>query len=281
MKKVKAILTTSLNSVIPQDVYYPKLLHIRFLYSLQYYITILLVVTALFVISFSLRHPLSHLLQYKNDITKSFSQFPKDTILRIQKGQLMSNSDLPVFVWVKHKDKPLFVFMANARDDAPRTIRPIPFLFLKKDGMQFSYRHYQRISAYDKTRDYTISKEQMPVYEEKVNAFFAPIVSYYNLVLVTALPLMFMLFTTVSVIVSALMTFVLFRLYFSRIHLKKCMQAALHGTHIPMMISALLFTLYPLTFRTVPVICALYFVFTLVSVFEMYSKEESHHRSGR
>lgn len=281
MKKVKAILTTSLNSIIPQDLYYPKLLHIRFLYSLQYYITILLVLTALFTFAFSYKYPLSKLVQYKDDITQSFAQFPKSAILRIQRGQLTSNSDLPLFVWVKHKDKPLFVFMANAKDDAPRTIRPIPFLFLKKDGMQISYRQYQRITPYDKTRDYIISQEQMPIFEEKINELFAPIISYYTLAILTVLPLVFMIFTTASILISSLIAFLLFRAYFSRIHLKKCVQAGLHGTHIPMIISALLFILYPTTMRIVPVICALYFVFTLVSIFEMYSKEASHHRKGR
>ncbi|MFZ2026616.1 MAG: DUF1189 family protein [Microgenomates group bacterium] len=281
MKKVKAILTTSLNSVIPQDIYYPKLLHIRFFYSLHYYITILLVLTGLFTFAFSYKYPLSKLLQYKNDITRSFAQFPDTVILRIHKGQLTSNSDLPVFIWVKHKEKPLFVFMANAKDDAPRTISPIPFLFLKKDGMQISYRRYQRISPYDKMRDYTISKEQMPQFEEKINALFTPLLSYYNLAMVTLLPLVFIIFTTASIILSAAFSFLVFRIFFSRTHFKKCLQAGLHGTHIPMIISALLFILYPTTMRTVPIVCALYFVFTLVSIFEMYSKEAPHHRSGR
>lgn len=281
MKKVKAILTTSLNSVIPQDIYYPKFLHIRFLYSLKYYITILLVLTGLFTLTFSYKYPLSKLLQYKNDVARSFAEFPETVILRIQKGQLTSNSDLPVFVWVKHKDKPLFVFMANARDDVPRTIRPIPFLFLKKDGMQISYRQYQHITTYDKTRDYTISKEHMPDFEEKVNAWFSPVLTYYNLALVTLLPIAFIIFTTATILISALISFLLFRMYFLRIHLKKCIQAGLHGTHIPMIISALLFILYPTTMRTVPIVCALYFVFTLVSIFEMYSKEAPHHRRGR
>lgn len=281
MKKVKAILTTSLNSVIPQDIYYPKLLHIRFMYSLKYYITITLILTALFILAFSYKYPLSRLVQYKNDVTKSFSQFPESAVLRIQKGQLTSNSSLPIFIWVKHKEKPLFVFMANAKDDAPRTIPPVPFLFLKKDGMQISYRQYQRISAYDPTREYTISKEQMPLLEEKVNALCAPVMRYYNLALVTILPLMFIIFTTGNILLSSIVSFLLFRLYFSHAHLKKCIQAGLHGTHIPMIISALLFVLYPTNLRIIPIIGALYFVFALVSIFEMYSKEVPPHRSGR
>lgn len=281
MKKVKAILTTSLNSIIPQDIYYPKLLHIRFMYSLKYFIVATLIVTALFTLMFAYKYPLSRLVQYKDDITKSFAQFPDSAVLRIQKGQLTSNSTLPVFIWVKHKERPLFVFMANAKDDAPRTIPPVPFLFLKKDGMQISYRQYQRITAYDATREYTISKEQMPLFEEKVNALCAPVMRYYTLVLFTILPLAFMLFTIANILIAAAASFLLFRLYFSRAHLKKCIQAGLHGTHIPMIISALLFVLYPTNLRIIPIMCALYFVFTLVSIFEMYSKEVPHHRSGR
>lgn len=281
MIKVKAILRTLINSFIPQDKYFPKILHIRIMYSFKYYISILSILTLLLVVSLMSKYPISSISQYKESIIQNVAAFPQDIELKIHKGELSTNSNAPLFLWVKHKNKPLFVFMANAREMSPRFQNPIPFIFLKKDGLQVSFRQFHQLWTYDPTANHIISRQQIPYFISQINSFFPYVVFLYCISMFILFPLAFMSFVTGAIILSSALTYLIFRTYFLRIHYKKCLQAGMHGTHIPLLFTAVLLYLFPFSTRCMPIVLALFFVFTLVSTFEMYSKEEPHHRRGR
>ncbi len=281
MKKVKAILRTFINSFIPQDRYFPKLLHIRLMYSLKYYISILGFLTILFVISFVAKYPLSRIYEYKSAIVQCLSGFPQDVELRIDKGILSTNTNTPLFIWVRQNGKPLFVLMANEREMSPRFQNPIPFIFLKKDGLQVSFRQFHKQWLYSPTSRYVLSRKQIPLLTSLIHLYTPYAICIYIACMFLLFPLAFMIFVTMSIILSSLITYLAFRTYFIRIHFKKCLQAGIHGTHIPLIFAAVLLYLFPFSFRCLPVAYALFFVFTLVSTFEMYSKEEPRHRRGR
>lgn len=281
MIKVKAILRTILNSFIPQDIYFPKILHIRLMYSLKYYIIVLSLLTLLLVVSMVNKYPITTISQYRDSVIHSLSEFPQDIELKISNGELSTNSNAPLFLWVKHKDKPLFVFMANAREMSPRFQNPIPFIFLKKDGIQVSFRQFHQLWSYNLASEHIISKQQIPNFISQIHSFFPYVVLFYYVGMFLLLPLVFMSFITGAIILSCAITYILFRTYFLRIHFKKCLQAGMHGTHIPLIFAAVLLYLFPFSIRCIPIVFALFFVFTLVSTFEMYSKEKPHHRRGR
>jgi hypothetical protein len=251
------------------------------MYSLKYYISILSILTFLLVISLVSKYSLSSLAQYKESVIQSISGFPQDIELKINKGELSTNSNAPLFLWVKHKDKPLFVFMANAREMSPRFQNPIPFIFLKKDGLQVSFRQFHQLWAYDPTSNYIISRQQIPYFVSQIHSFFPYVVLFYCVGMFLLLPLVFMSFITGTIILTSAITYFIFRTYFLRIHFKKCLQAGMHGTHIPLIFAAVLLYLFPFSTSCIPIVFALFFVFTLVSTFEMYSKEKPHHRRGR
>jgi len=281
MIKVKAILAVFVNSFIPQDKYFPKLLHIRLIYSVKYYISILGFLTMLLVVSLALKYPFSRIYEYKSAIIQSLSEFPQNVELRINKGVLHTNTNAPLFLWVKHNGKPLFVFMANERELSPRFQNPIPFVFLKKDGLQISFRQHHKMWTYNPLSEFLLSKEQIPFLTSLIHSYAPYVVGVYGVILLFLFPLIFMCFITICILTSSVLSYLFFRSYFIRIHFKKCLQAGLHGTHIPMIISAVLLYLFPFSVCSLPIVCALFFVFTLVSTFEMYSKEEPHHRRGR
>lgn len=272
MKKVKAILTTFFHSFVPQDSYYPKLLHTRLTFSIKYYL--------IFIIFFSLvltgivfyRYSPSKIMSYKNAITQSLSLFPENSIVRIKDGVLEMNQNKPLFFWIYREGKPLFVFMAHTKDNLTLTNTPLPIVFLGRDGFQLSFKGTTFMRLYDKTAHYLITKDTLQSFIVFSNSFFPPLLFFFSLFLLVVLPISFVLWSTLSIILNAALVYILFRTFIPHIHFKKCIQAALHGTHIPLITTIILFVLFPAAPNVLIISTSLMFVFTLVAVYEMYSK---------
>ena len=276
MKKVKHILVIFLHSFVPQDIYYPKLLHTRFQFSLRYFVIILALFAFIFtgVVLYQLTP--SKLSSYKNSIISSLTLFPSDATVKIAHGLLESNQNKPIFLWIYHQDQPLFVFMVYSNDVITSASIPSPLVFLGADKMQISYRGMSFVQPYTQSWNVFISKERIQTLIDVINSVFPSFVVFLYLFLIITLPLAYAILATFFVFVSSVLVFGLLRTFIPHIHNKKCMQAGIHGTHIPLIITILLFMLFPSSSNVLIVAAALIFVFTLVSTYEMYSKEISH-----
>jgi len=280
-RKVKAIFTLFLNSIIPQDHFYPKLLHTPLFHSLRYYSVIIVGSAGILVALLFIRHSPARLIEYKSAVISAIAQFPVDAELRIHNGELSSNMNRPLFLWVNTKNKPLFTFIADTQDTSTQFLHPAPFIFLKNNGFQVSFRQFDHFWSYQRSDAYVISRQNSAQFEKQADRFFSSLVIYYFVFLFFILPLLFIIISTLAIVISGVIAFLILRIYSSRVHLRKCIQAGLHGTHIPIFITVLFLNLFPLAPRCLFVVGSIFFVFTLVSSFEMYSKEEINHRSGR
>jgi len=276
MKKVKHILATFLHSFIPQDIYYPKLLHTRFQFSLKYYLVLMSFFTLIFTgVVFCRFSPLK-MIGYKNSIINSFSTFPGEVIIKINKGMLESNQNKPLFLWIYHNNQPLFVFMVHTKDMLDSSHIPLPLIFLGQNKMQISYRGNVIVRPYNPSWNILITKERIQSFIGFINSFFPPFIFFFYILLIVVVPVMFMMGSTFFILLSSMVVFLLLRTFIPHIHLKKCIQASIHGTHIPLIIVIFLFILFPSATNIVVITASLIFVFTLVSTYEMYSKEISH-----
>ena len=280
MKKVKHILTIFIHSFVPQDIYFPKLLHTRFSLSVKYYICIVSFFACIYTGIVVWKLSPVQMFSYKNSILQSLSSFPDGLVLSINKGALESNLNKPLFLWVYQNSQPLFVFMAHTKDIVTKFDGPIPFIFLGVDKAQFSYRGFTIIKPYMYSWDIVITKDRIQTFVDTINSMFPAFVFFFYLFLIILLPLLFIIGATFLIVCSSTIVYILLRTFIPHIHFKKCIQAGLHGTHIPLLIVLLLFGLFPYASNSGAIALALIFVFSLVSTYEMYSKEVSY-RSGR
>jgi hypothetical protein len=271
MKKVKAILSTFLHSLVPQDIYYPKLLHTRFKFSVKYYIFLIVVLSFIFTTIVIYQYSPNKIINYKNAVTRSLLSFPDDAVIRIIDGTLEVNQNKPLFLWLYRDEKPFFVFMAHTKDELSLSNNPLPVMFLGKNSVQFAFKGSAFTQAYDKTAHYLISKETLRSFVNMSNSFFPPLLFFFFVFLVLVLPLSFGFWSTVSILVNASIVFLLLKSFIPHIHLKKCIQAGMHGTHIPLITTILLYALFPASPNVIIITSSLMFVFTLVAVYEMYS----------
>ncbi len=276
MKKVKAILTTFFHSFVPQDSYYPKLLHTQLKFSIKYYLILILFFSFVLTGVVFYRYSPNKIMSYKNAITQSLSSFPENSIVRIKDGVLEMNQNKPLFLWIYREGKPLFVFMAHTKDDLTLTNTPLPIVFLGRNGFQLSFKGTTFMRLYDRTAHYLITKDALRSFIVFSNSFFPPLLFFFSLFLLVVLPISFVLWSTLLIILNAALVFMLLRTFIPHIHLKKCVQAAMHGTHIPLMVTILLFVLFPTSSNVLIISTSLMFVFTLVAVYEMYSRELIH-----
>ena len=276
MKKVKHILATFLHSFIPQDIYYPKLIHTQFKFSLKYYFIVVSFFSLIFTGIVLCRFSPSTIVSYKTSIINSLSAFPEETTIKIVGGVLELNQNKPLFLWVYHDNQPLFVFMVHTKDTLDNSHIPLPLIFLGQDTAQISYRGNIIIHPYNSSWNVLITKERLQSFIAYGNSFFPLFIFFFYVFLIIAMPLMFVAGLTFLIILSSMFVFILLRTFIPHIHLKKCIQAGMHGTHIPFIIVLLLFLLFPSAINIIAIAISLIFVFALVSTFEMYSKEVFH-----
>lgn len=273
MKKVKHILSIFFQSFIPHDGYYPKLLHIRFQFSLKYYFFCIVFLSYMLAGVVVYQYSPKKIVGYKDALINTLSTFPEDVKITITNGVLELNQNRPFFLWVYENKQPLFVVMAHARDKIDNTRIPLPLIFLGSDYTQVVYKNYMKTFPYNPMRNFTFTKDTAQGLIAQINALFPSFLIGFYLILLTVLPILFITTSTVLILISSLITFILLRSFIPHIHLKKSIQAGMHGTHIPLLITILFYTLLPSCRSIFIVSSALIFVFTLVATFEMYSKE--------
>ena len=279
MKKVKHILATFLHSCIPQDISYPKLLHTHFRFSLKYYFVVMSFFALLFMGILFYRFSPLKMVSYKNSVINSLSAFPEDAVIMIRNGVLESNQNKPLFLWVYYDSQPVFVVMVYTKDMLTQSFTPLPLIFLGRDKAQISYRGTVTMHSYDPSWNMLITKERLQSLATHANSFFPSFIFFFYLFLIVLTPLIFIISSTVLILLSSALSYLLLCTFIPRLHFKKCIQAGMHGTHIPLFIALLLFSLFPAAQNIFVIAASLIFVFTLVSTFEMYSKEVTLHHS--
>jgi len=272
MKKVKHILEIFLHSFIPLDYYYPKLLHTHVQISLKYYFIVLSFLSFLFTAIILWHLSPMKVIGYKNSLVNSFSFFPSDVKIKTNNGILETNQTNPLFLWVYHDTQPFFVFMVNTKDSLAKSYLPIPLLYFGTNEIQVTYRDNTNSLSYKSLAPLLITRETLQTLGKQINTIFPIAAFFFYLILLVGLPLLFMVVTTTLLVLVACIVFIILRPFIPHIHIKKCIQAAFHGTHIPLFIYILFALFFPGALSAVTVV-VLTFIFALVATYEMYCKQ--------
>jgi hypothetical protein len=218
------------------------------------------------------------MINYKHAIIDSLATFPEGVRVTVKNGVLDSDQNKPLFLWVYRHEQPLFVVMVDAKNATPNSQVPLPLIFLNNTKAQISYRGNIYVQPYSPTFNMTITKGHISSLITHINSFFPPFIIFFYLFLFVIVPLTFMMTFTSFLLVSSVLVFLLLRTFIPHIHIKKGLQAGMHGTHIPLFIMVLLFVLFPSSPNILIIGASLIFIFSLVSTYEMYSKEITHFR---
>lgn len=273
MKKVKHIFSVFLLSFIPQDISYPKLLHTRLLFSIKYFLVIISLFATLFTGVLVYHYSPKKMMSLKNSFISTLSSFPKDVEIKIARGTLDSNQDKPLFLWVYNNGQPLFVFMVHTKDTLDTSHIPLPLVFLGGDKMQITYRGNSFVRPYSESLNASISQNSLKEVIPTINSLCTSALVGIYIGILLLVPLLFIGIIVFFIALSSLFVFLLLRTFIPHIHLKKSFQAGIHGTHVPVCVSILLFALFPTSTSTLIITATLIFVFTLVATYEMYSKD--------
>ena len=278
MKKVKHILEIFVHSLIPQDIYYPKLLHTKLSFSLHYYLFIIICFSLLYTsIVFSQFSPMK-IVDYKTSFINALSVFPEEAIISVNKGFLDLNLNRPLFLWIYQNNQPIFVFIAHGKEILNKPDTSLPFILLGSDRFQFSYKKIVVKKSYSPEWSFQITKNRIQSYMLHINSVFPSFMIFFYLSLLLIFPLLFMIVSTSIILIFSVLVFILLRTFIPQIKLNKCIQAGLHGTHIPLLVAIFLFALFPSMINVITIAAALVFIFTLVATYEMYSKEVLHQK---
>lgn len=287
MKKVKAILHTLKASLIPNHIFYPKLLHTRTLFSFKYFLTCITFFAVILSAAVYTRiHP-QKIAFYQNSFLTALKSFPEDAEFTLKHAKLSSTYRQPVFVWMNIPNgKKLLLFAANQHSLLKQNDFPNALVFFAAEQMRLSLRGSSIILPYPST-DYIVNKYTIDSFLEIANVYSSQAVVFFYLIYFVFFPLLYVLLSfEVSLIVSIVL-FLLFRLFSKRIHLRKCFQVGFHASILPIIIGSLLLYTFPSVHGTITVTSGLVFVFQLIAIYETYFSElakklsSSHHTSGR
>ena len=213
------------------------------------------------------------IMQFKDSLMSTVLSIPEDVELSIVKGTLESNQEKPLFLWVYHETQPLFVVMIHTKDFLDSSHIPLPLLFLGRESLQFTYKGSSFIRPYEPNLNFTINKQSLVSLIPWFDSFATALLVGFSVCIITIAPLAFIALMGSMIIASSALVFLLLRTFIPHVHFRKCLQAALHGTHLPMSISLLLFALFPGKSNCFIITLSLIFVFALVATYEMYSEE--------
>jgi len=287
MKKVKAILHTFRISIVPNHLFYPKLLHTRTFFSLKYFSVCIIFFSTIFTLCVYTKVTPDKLTFYHNAFIKTLSSYPADAEFLIKDKKLGSSYTQPIFLWM---DKPngtkMLLFAANQHSLLTKNDSPDALIFLGAKQMRLSYKD-MTTSVYYPSLEYVINKHTIDIFTGVIDQYLNNARGYFYFVFFSFLPLLYMSGLFEASLATSIFLYLLFRLFTKRVHLRKCIQVGFHASILPFMIGSALFCSFPSVHGTLTITASLVFIFQLIAIYEAYfsalAKKLSspHHASGR
>lgn len=244
-KKFRTFTHILVQSSFPQKKYYLKIPKVRFLYSLKYIFSLFLLINfillgALFVKFWTL----GSIKNIKSALMQTLDEFPRDLVITIKNGQLMTTYDRPYIFYfeINGVPHPLIAIDEYASADKINNFQSLALLTrhgftLKSDNDNVHFYKYHQ------TRPVTVGKHEVEKLKSFVGRIFA-ILPFVSFIFVVALVPFFTIVTLFGrllyLAVISLFVFFIFRLKSNKIVYKKVLQISIHATTIPIILETLL-----------------------------------------
>jgi len=301
MQKVKAFFNIFFKSLLPNPLYYRKLLNTRFLFSFKYFISLIFFLNLILIGNLLIRYSPLKINYWLNQINLNLSQFPSDLNIVIDKGFLISSYDRPYFFWLKDNKNRLRLIFVIDESAVPEKINQYQSMaLLTKTDLVIKKKqeiHKIPLSSFEQI---IINKQIVNVFAQKISFFKKILYPIYFLVFILLIIIILTSSFFINLIYLSLASMVAF-LFLKlkplkpekKYHFKKIFQISLHASTLPLLIDYLMFNFPPFLPIKVrlpinPFPFPLLFLFLLTTfiffgAYEAYYNDhlQTHHHSRR
>lgn len=234
MRKVKTFFHVLINSVIPQRDYYHKILKTPFSFSLKYFFFLSVIANFLFFFFLLLKISPGFIFSLKKGLINGLNNFPSDLVISLKNGSLNTNYGHPYFFWLKGSSKEILLLVVDesAQTSGINQYRSL-ILLTKNELVVGADKNNIIYKNYPPGLSLTINKES-------VNRLTATLTNLFGLIIVSILLVIFLICPLVSffinlfyLLLSALISFFIFRLTPKKVTLNKIFQVGLHSSTFP------------------------------------------------
>lgn len=241
LRKVKTFFHVFINSLLPHQPYYHKLLTTKFKFSTAYFISITTIVYLISMATLAYRYDYpKSFLDMASSFTKSIELFPSDLTISLQNGILRTNYNHPYFMWLDYKDNKILIMTIdpNASSSSAPLLNSIALLtgreVIIKDA--FNAGRYQ-ISPYPGTST-VITKASLLESIVAIYSILKVFLLLSPLVIFIVLPALVVLVSLLYVFLASSIVYIVVKLLFrKRFSLHKNIQLSMHAVTMPLILN--------------------------------------------
>jgi len=216
--------------------------------------------------------------QLRTSLTHALSSIPDNVQIRIDNGIMSTNLNRPLYIWsYDHLNRPSLIFLVDEHQTDRLNSKPVALLTLTKNHLILKTNEITYTKPYD-TQTYIINSDSMSRFMRLVTLYAPQIQVAFYVSYFLVFPVLTAFWVSAIVIITSLCTYTVFHFFIKRVHFVRCIQATLHGSVLPFILSFFLLTLYPGQVSSLVITPFLVGIFSLVSVFEMYFDEIKNDR---
>lgn len=247
MKKVKVFLNILFNSAIPWPSYYSKILHMQFINSLKYLLTLIVILNIIFIASIYSKLNYGKIHSIISAFLVSAKQIPNDFRLQIANGTLITNNNRPYFFWIDYQNKKKLVGVVD-ESATPDKINKYESMFLLTSRDFVTLGSTKTISL-SSLGPLTINHKIIQKSVINLNAIlkFLPII-YMCIIIVLSIvvPIFSIVITVVYLFVASFIGYYAYRIFTKKhIKYKKTIQIAFHAATLPLIVDYFIIVFKP------------------------------------
>lgn len=276
MKKVKAFFSIFVNSILPHEPYYSKILHFRFSKSLIYFLSILSLVYLAFLFKTVMHLRNTSLDAYKSCVARSFETIPANYYLYLSRGILSTSSDKPLFIWqscfTKH---PSLLAVIDERGHIDNfTLYQTNILLTGNDlGYGRKAIFLKRPLGMFPNPEVKYNKYDLLRWNSALFDTAKHFLPYALVFLLLITPLILVVGGVATVCLSSIFTVMFYGAFKKKYHFKKVVQLGFHAATLPVMLFSFTLLIYTFIPLTALLTTLLFLIFHLIAVYE------AHYRS--
>lgn len=272
-KKITTFVHVFVNSLLPLDSYYRKLKNVRFTFSLKYFLTIMLIISFLSVlspaVSFIFRNPPWHLA---GAISNSLKDFPSDLVITIRQGNLITNYDRPYILWLQNGEVPTPLLVIDEFSTASKQEQYSSPILLTGSSIALNFQNTTQVIPIDKTLNLSFSKKNAQELDRAFSRLKIIIIFTIPFLLLAIGVLYFFLTATIALVLLSILSavvFVIARLKIVDLKYSKVYQISLHSATLPLILGSAI-SILGLTMPIKLWIPGVYILFLGAAIFEVY-----------
>lgn len=276
-QKISTFLHIFLRSLVPSERYYRKLLHTKLIFSLKYFFTLVFILNFFAVCLFivKLNESLPEIASVKDEFIHMLDEYPKDLVVILKNGELMTTLDRPYFMWFTTNDTPHPVLIIDEQANSSQTHRYGATVFITAEGITINLGNTSHQYRFRSTDNFFFDHVSVEKLRENAVLFFRqlPII-----MLLSSLILFFLLPIVIFVLLMFMLSFLSLAVYAGiklihrRITYRKVFHISLHSSTTPLLLEYI-FYVRGLTIFLPFGFLFFYILFLTLSLFETYKKD--------